>query len=230
MDRANKELLAMKSMIFKSILISFLLIPQFISAEGCLTLVGQKAPDFKAKAIVDGQTKEISLADFADKNKILIFYPADFSFICPTELFAFQEKLKDFEERNTALIAISVDQIYAHERWLATPRNEGGIQGITYPLVSDITKKISTDYQVLDEKESIALRALVFIDKDNVVQAQSVYNLSIGRDINETSRVLDAILFTQENGQVCPANWEKGQKGMTASHEGLKEYLNETKE
>lgn len=198
-----------------------------MSADACLTLVGQNAPDFKAKAIIDGQTKEISLADFAGKNKILIFYPADFSFICPTELFAFQEKLKDFEERNTILIAISVDQIYSHERWLETPRKEGGIKGITYPLLSDITKKISTDYQVLDAKESIALRGLVFIDKNNIVQAQSIYNLNVGRDIGETLRILDAILFTQEHGQVCPANWEKGQKGMTATKEGLKEYLNE---
>ena len=107
-------------------------------------MVDKPAPDFKAKAIVNGEIKEISLSDFNGKNKILIFYPADFSFICPTELFAFQEKLKDFQEHNTVLIAISVDQIYSHERWLESPRNEGGIKGITYPVASDITKKIST--------------------------------------------------------------------------------------
>ncbi len=217
----------MKSVVFKSILLSFLLVPAFIYADTCLTLVGQKAPDFKAKAVVNGQTKEIALSDFEGKNKILIFYPADFSFICPTELFAFQEKLQDFEERNTVLIAISVDNIYSHERWLESPRNEGGIKGISYPVASDISKKISTDYQVLDQKESVALRGLIIIDKNNIVQAQSVYNLNVGRDISEALRVLDAILFTQEHGQVCPANWEKGQKAMTATHEGLKEYLKE---
>lgn len=211
------------------LLIALLSLPGFMQAA-CLNLIGQKAPDFKAKAVVDGQTKEISLSDFNGKNKILIFYPADFSFICPTELFAFQEKLKDFEDRNTALIAISVDQIYSHERWLESPRDEGGIKGITYPVASDITKKISTDYQTLDEKEGVALRGLIIIDKDNIIQAQSVYNMNVGRDITEVLRVLDAILFTQEHGQVCPANWAKGQEGMKATHDGLKEYLNNHKE
>lgn len=193
----------------------------------CATLVGQKAPDFKAKAIVDGQTKEISLSDFNGKNKILIFYPADFSFICPTELFAFQEKIKDFQERNTVLIAISVDNIYSHERWLESPRDEGGVKGITYPIASDITKKMSTDYQTLDEKEGVALRGLIIIDTDNIIQAQSVYNMNVGRDITEVLRVLDAILFIQEHGQVCPANWAKGQAALTPTHNGLKEYLKE---
>lgn len=215
--------------IFLPLLASLVLVPAFMQAT-CLNLIGQKAPDFKAKALVDGQTKEISLSDFDGKNKILIFYPADFSFICPTELFAFQEKLKDFEERNTVLIAISVDQIYSHERWLESPRDEGGIKGIAYPIASDITKKISTDYQTLDEQEGVALRGLIIIDKDNIIQAQSVYNMNVGRDINEVLRVLDAILFTQEHGQVCPANWAKGQNGMTATQEGLKEYLNDHKE
>ncbi len=205
------------------------LAPGFMQAA-CLNLIGQKAPDFTAKAIVEGQTKEVSLSDFDGKSKILIFYPADFSFICPTELFAFQEKIKDFEERNTVLIAISVDQVYSHERWLETARDEGGIKGITYPVASDITKKISTDYQTLDEKEGVALRGLIIIDKNNIIQAQSVYNMNVGRDINEVLRVLDAILFTQEHGQVCPANWAKGQEGMKATQEGLKEYLNNHKE
>ncbi len=217
----------MKSVVKISILLSFLLISGFMQANPCFSLIGKPAPEFKAKAVVDGETKEISLADYEGKNKILIFYPADFSFICPTELFAFQEKIKEFEDRNAVLIAISVDQIYSHERWLEYPRNEGGIKGIKYPVASDITKKISTDYQVLDEKESVALRGLIIIDKNNIVQAQAVYNLNVGRDINETLRVLDAILFTQEHGQVCPANWAKGQKAITPTQDGLKEYVNE---
>lgn len=220
----------MKSIVIRSILLSFVLVPVFSTGDECLSLVGKSAPEFKAKAIVDGEIKEISLSDYNGKNKILIFYPADFSFVCPTELFAFQEKLKEFEERNTILIAISIDQVYAHQRWLESPRDEGGIKGIAYPIASDVTKKISTDYQTLDENESVALRGLIIIDKNNIVQAQSIYNVSVGRDINEVLRVLDAILFTQEHGQVCPANWAKGQKAMTATQDGLKKYLNETKE
>lgn len=197
-----------------------------VSAQGaCFTLVGQTAPDFKAQAVVDGQIKDISLADFEGKNKILLFYPADFSFICPTELFAMQEKLSELQEKNTVILAISVDQIYTHQKWLETPKQGGGIKGITYPILSDVTKKISHAYQALDPQKGIALRATILIDKNNIIQASAVYNTDIGRSDTEILRVLDALLFTQEHGQVCPANWEKGQIGMEASKKGLKSYL-----
>ena len=190
-------------------------------------LIGQQAPPFTAKAIIDGEIKDISLSDYEGKNKILIFYPADFSFICPTELFAFQEKQKEFADRNAVLIAISVDQVYAHQKWLEIPRDQGGIKGIAYPIVSDINKTISHEYGVLNEKEGIDFRGVFVIDSDNIVQAVAIYNDSIGRDISEVLRVLDAVLFTKEHGHVCPANWAKGQKGMEATQDGLKEYLKE---
>jgi peroxiredoxin (alkyl hydroperoxide reductase subunit C) len=198
-----------------------------INAVECTSLVGKKAPDFKAEAVVNGEIKEISLTDFEGKNKILIFYPADFSFVCPTELFAFQEKLPEFEKRNAVLIAFSVDQIYSHVAWLEKPRDQGGIQGITYPIASDVTKNIARSYITLDEQKGIDLRGVFIIDANNIVQALSFYNTSIGRDINEVLRALDALIFTQEHGQVCPANWEKGQKGITPTQEGLQLYLKE---
>jgi len=206
--------------------ILFLMHTCALSAAECVAVVGQKAPDFSAKAVIQGEVKDISLADYEGKNKILIFYPADFSFICPTELFAFQDKLKEFESKNTVLIAISVDQVPTHQKWLETPKDKGGIEGITYPIISDVTKKISSAYMTLDPKEGNALRGVFIIDKANIVQAASIYNMSIGRDIGEVMRVLEAVLFTQEHGQVCPANWHKGEEGMTPDKEGLENYLN----
>ncbi len=207
-------------------ILSLMIVP-LLADYTCITIVNKPAPAFTAQAMVAGEISQISLADYEGKNKILIFYPADFSFICPTELFAFQDKLAEFEKRNTVLIAFSVDQIYAHQKWLETPKNEGGIQGITYPIVSDINKSIAHAYHVLDEKDGVALRGVVIIDTNNIVQALNVYNTSIGRNIDEVLRVLDAVLFTQEHGHVCPANWEKGDEGMEASHDGLKKYLKE---
>lgn len=201
-----------------------------VCAASCVTVVGQKAPDFSAKAVINGGIKDISLADFSGKNIILIFYPADFSFICPTELFAFQDKIKEFDRKNTVLIAISVDQVYSHQKFLETPRDKGGIQGITYPIVSDVNKKISNSYMTLDPQEGVALRGVFIIDTDGIVQASSIYNTSIGRDIPEVMRVLDAMLFTKEHGQVCPANWHKGDDGINTNHKDLENYLKKQKE
>ncbi len=204
---------------------SLLLISSNLLGANCITVVGQKAPAFSAKAVINGEIKDISLADYAGKNVILIFYPADFSFICPTELFAFQDKIKEFESKNTVLIAISVDQVYSHQKWLETPRDKGGIQGITYPIVSDVNKKISSAYMTLDPKEGVALRGVFIIDTDGIIQASSIYNTSIGRDIPEVMRVLDAMLFTKEHGQVCPANWHKGDQGLKTTQQDLEKYL-----
>lgn len=198
-----------------------------LGADIASSIVGKKAPDFKAEAVILGEPKEIALSDFEGKNKVLIFYPADFSFICPTELFAIQAKLKEFEQRNAVVIAFSIDQIYSHEKWLEIPKKDGGIQGITYPIASDVTKKISRDYMTLDDSKGIDLRGVFIIDKNNIVQAASVYNINIGRNIDEILRILDAIIFTQEHGQVCPANWAKGQKGLDETEQGLKNYLKE---
>lgn len=216
----------MKQSIRIGILLAFALFCM-INAEEVLTLVGQQAPAFTAEAVVDDEIKKVSLSDYEGKNKILVFYPADFSFICPTELFAFQEKIEEFNKRNAVILAISVDQVYTHQKWLEIPRNQGGVQGISYPLVSDVKKEISRAYGTLNEVQGNAFRGVFVIDKNNIVQAAIVYNDSIGRDIPEILRVLDAVLFTQEHGQVCPANWAKGQNGMTATQNGLKEYLKE---
>ena len=199
-------------------------------AEQVLTIVSKPAPQFTAEAVVDDEIKKISLSDYEGKNKILVFYPADFSFICPTELFAFQEKVEEFNKRNAVILAISVDQVYTHQKWLEIPRNQGGVQGISYPLISDVKKEISRAYGTLHEEQGNAFRGVFIIDKNNIVQAATIYNESVGRDISEVLRVLDAVLFAQEHGQVCPANWHKGQNGMDATQDGLKEYLKDQNE
>lgn len=216
----------MKRMSFIAVIASLLLIGRTGYAQNEYhSLVTQPAPAFKVKAVVDGEISEVSLSDYPDTYKILIFYPADFSFICPTELFAFQDKIEEFKKINATLLAISVDQVYAHQAWLEKPKDKGGIQGISYPLLSDINKKISSSYGVLDEAEGVALRAIVIIDKNNIVQHLSINNSSVGRDIDEVLRVLKGIQFTQEHGNVCPANWHEGQETIKPTHEGLEEYL-----
>jgi peroxiredoxin (alkyl hydroperoxide reductase subunit C) len=199
------------------------------AAQLCNSLVGQKAFNFKAQAVIEGEIKDVSLSDYKDKYKILIFYPADFSFICPTELFAFEKKKKIFEDKKAALLAISVDQVYAHQAWLEKPRDEGGIEGISYPLVSDITKNISCKYGVLNQAKGIALRGIIIIDPQDIIQHISINNESVGRNIDEVVRVLEAIQFTQEHSNVCPANWEKNKESMDPTEKGLKEYLEKTK-
>ena len=191
------------------------------------TLAGQKAPDFQASAVIKGKEALLSLKDFGNKNKILIFYPADFSFICPTELIALQENIAEFEKRNTIICAISVDTLHSHRQWLETPVNQGGIQGVSYPLIADDTKKISRAYGVLDEPTGTALRGVFILDGQNIIQAASIYNMGIGRSTQELLRVLDAVIFVQENGLVCPANWHTGKKGLEATKQGLKKYLKE---
>jgi peroxiredoxin (alkyl hydroperoxide reductase subunit C) len=199
-------------------------------AEEIHTLVGKTAPQFTAEAVIDDEIKKVSLSDYEGKNKILVFYPADFSFICPTELFAFQEKIEEFNKRNAVILGISIDQVYTHQKWLETPRNQGGVQGITYPLISDVKKEIARAFGTLNEEHGNAFRGIFVIDKNDIVQAVIIYNESIGRDITEVLRVLDAVIFTQEHGQVCPANWAKGQEGITATQNGLKAYLNHNEE
>lgn len=189
-------------------------------------LVGKKAPAFKATAVVDGKEfKEISLEDYAGKNVLLFFYPLDFTFVCPTELHAFQEKLGEFKKRNTEVIGVSVDSEHSHLAWLNTPKSDGGIQGITYPIVSDINKTIARDYDVLVDGAGVAYRGAFLIDKEGTVRQETVNDLPLGRNIDEFIRLIDALAFTEEHGEVCPANWEKGKKGMKADRSGLKSYF-----
>jgi peroxiredoxin (alkyl hydroperoxide reductase subunit C) len=190
-------------------------------------LVGKPAPEFRTKAVIEGQiVDEFSLKDYLGKNVVFFFYPLDFTFVCPTELHAFQEKLEEFEKRDTQVVACSVDSPYCHAAWLSTPKSKGGIQGVTYPIVSDMNRDISEDYDVLIQNEGIAYRGLFIIDKNGVVRHQVVNDLPLGRNVEEVLRMLDALVFFEENGEVCPANWQKGRKSMKPTNEGLEVYFN----
>jgi len=204
-------------------------------------LVGKKAPKFNATAVVNGGTivNDFSLDQFLGKKDVVFFfYPADFTFVCPTELIAFQAKLAEFEKRDVALVACSTDQEFSHWKWLQTPKNQGGIQGVTYPIVADPANTIAENFGVLaggyeynDEGEITfvgtpqAYRGLFLIDKEGVVQHQVVNNMPLGRSVEEAIRIVDALQFFRENGEVCPADWHKGDKAMSATQEGVSAYL-----
>ena len=204
-------------------------------------LVGKKAPSFSSKAIIDGEkiVENFSLEQFIGKKTVvLFFYPKDFTFVCPTELFAFQEKLQDFKDRNVELIACSTDSEESHWGWLQVDKDNGGIKGITYPIIADIDKTISMNYDVLfgdyevDENDNmfatgpmIAFRALFIIDKNGIVQHQLVNHLPLGRNVDEALRMVDALHHHEENGEVCPANWEKGDEAIEESHDSVAAYL-----
>ena len=159
----------------------------------------------------------------------MFFYPLDFTFVCPTELHAFQERLSQFKDKNTEVIGCSVDSKFSHFAWLNTPVEKGGIKGVSYPLVSDINKTIATDYDVLFEEEGIAYRGLYIIDSNGIVRHQLINDLPLGRNVDEALRLIDAIQFHEEHGEVCPANWNKGQKSMKANSEGLQEFFEDFK-
>jgi peroxiredoxin (alkyl hydroperoxide reductase subunit C) len=204
-------------------------------------LVGRKAPVFKAEAVVNGTdfVDDFSLEHYiGNKHVVFFFYPLDFTFVCPTEIIAFQEKMDEFEKRNVAVVACSVDSKFSHWAWLNTPREKGGIQGVKYPIVSDLSMSIASNYDVLagdfDYNEDgevsfkgapVAYRGLFLIDKEGVVRHQVVNDLPLGRSIDEAIRMVDALQYFEENGDVCPANWNKGQEGMKATAEGVAEYL-----
>lgn len=189
-------------------------------------LVGKKAPDFTATAVKGSEFIEgFKLSDFKGKYVVLFFYPLDFTFVCPTELHAFNEKLSEFKARDVEVIAVSVDSHYSHFAWLNTPKKAGGIQGVEYPIVSDLKKEIAASYDVLVEGAGIAYRGLFLIDKDFIVRHQLVNDLPLGRSVDEALRMVDALQFFNQNGEVCPANWSKGKKAMAASTEGLHEYF-----
>jgi peroxiredoxin (alkyl hydroperoxide reductase subunit C) len=180
-----------------------------------LLLLGQPAPSFSAKAVIkDTIISDFCLESFLGKYVVLFFYPLDFTFVCPTELHAFQEYLPKFQERGVEIIGCSVDSPYTHLAWLQSPKTKGGIEGITYPLVSDLNKSIAKKYYVLDEKEGIAYRGLFIIDPKGIVRHVQINDLPIGRSMEETLRTIDAILFHAEHGEVCPAGWQKGKKSM----------------
>lgn len=189
-------------------------------------LVGRKAPQFTAKAVVQNQIVEnFSLEEHLGKKVLLFFYPLDFTFVCPTELHAFQEALKQFEMRGCQVMGCSIDSVFTHLAWVQTPKAKGGIEGVTYPLISDLNKTIARDYDVLVPNEGIAFRALFLIDEKGVVFHQLVNALPLGRSVDEALRILDAQIFFEENGEVCPANWSQGKKGFKANHSALQDYV-----
>lgn len=189
-------------------------------------LVGKSAPEFRAKAVIENRiVNDFSLVHYLGKNVVFFFYPLDFTFVCPTELHAFQDKIEEFDMRDTQIVACSVDSPYCHAAWLNTPKSKGGIQGITYPIVSDMNRNIATDYDVLIQSEGIAYRGLFIIDKQGIVRHQVVNDLPLGRSVDEVIRMLDALVFFEEHGEVCPANWTKGAKSMKPTNEGLETYF-----
>lgn len=206
-----------------------------------MSLVGKKAPVFKASAVVHGGeiVENFSLEQYIGKKYVVFFfYPKDFTFVCPTELHAFQEKLSEFEKRNVAVVACSTDTEQSHWGWLQLDKMHGGIKGVTYPIVADTTKMITLHYDAMcgeydfnDEGEFIAIgdmiayRALYLIDKEGKVRHQLINDLPLGRNVDEALRMVDALQFNEENGEVCPANWSKGSEGMKADHKGVADYL-----
>lgn len=188
-------------------------------------LVGKPAPAFKAEAVIAGQFKEVSLSQYRGKYVILFFYPLDFTFVCPTEHHAFQDKLKEFENRNAQVIGCSVDSRYSHYAWLQMPKSKGGIEGIQYPLISDLNKTIANDYDVLCAEKGFTYRGLFLIDKEGIVRHQVVNDLPLGRSVDEALRILDALIHFEKHGEVCPANWQAGHKAFKPSFEGVEKYF-----
>ncbi len=188
-------------------------------------LVAKEAPDFKAQAVMpDNSFKEISLSDYRGKYVVLFFYPLDFTFVCPSEIIAFDKRLDEFKSRNVEVIGVSIDSHFSHLAWKNTAIENGGIGNVQYPLIADIDKSVTDAYD-LRTGPGIALRGSFLIDKDGVVQHQVVNNLPLGRNMDEMLRMIDALQFTEEHGEVCPAGWQKGKAGMKGSTEGVAEYL-----
>ena len=189
-------------------------------------MVTKEAPDFTATAVLaDNSFKEdFTLSDFRGKYVLLFFYPLNFTFVCPSEILAFNKAAAEFEKSNCQLIGISVDSHFSHFAWKNTPVNEGGIGQIEYPLVSDLDKSISRNYGVLLDA-GIALRGLFLLDREGIVRHKVINDLPLGRSVNEALRVLHALQFTEEHGDVCPANWQQGEEAMKPTAEGVAEYL-----
>jgi len=206
-----------------------------------MSLVGKKAPIFNAPAIINGyeNVDSFSLEQFIGKKEVIFFfYPKDFTYVCPTEILAFQEKLADFEKRGVAVVGASTDTPEVHLAWLTTPKNKGGIEGVKYPLVADVAKTIAYNFGVLsgdwsysDEEEltyegnGVAFRGTFFIDKEGIVRHENINDLPLGRNIDESLRVIDAWHHHLEYGEVCPANWEEGKDAMKENRESVADYL-----
>jgi peroxiredoxin (alkyl hydroperoxide reductase subunit C) len=191
-------------------------------------LVGREAPDFDAAAVL-GSGEIVENFNFKQategKYAVVFFYPLDFTFVCPSELIAFDHRLEEFTKRGVEVIGVSIDSHFAHNAWRNTPINDGGIGPVKYTLVADMTHAICKAYDVETPDGAVAFRGSFLIDKDGVVRHQVVNDLPLGRNIDEMLRMIDALQFTEEHGEVCPAGWNQGDKGMTASPDGVADYL-----
>ena len=191
------------------------------------TLVTKEAPDFTADAVMpDNSFAQLKLSDYKGKYVVLFFYPLDFTFVCPSEIIAFDKALDEFKKRDTEVIGASVDSHFTHLAWKNTPLDKGGIGQVKYPLVSDLSREIARSFGILFN-ESLALRGLFLIDKEGIVRHALVNDLPLGRNVDEAIRVLDALQFTEKYGEVCPANWRQGEKAMKPTSDGVASYLAE---
>jgi peroxiredoxin (alkyl hydroperoxide reductase subunit C) len=188
-------------------------------------LTGKKAPIFSVQGVVDGsKIEKVSLSDYVGNIVILFFYPLNFTFVCPTEIIAFQNHLAEFKARGVAVIGCSVDSVYSHLAWLNTPLNHGGIKGVTYTLISDLNREIAKAYDVLND-EGLAYRGLFLIDKAGIVRHQVVNDFALGRSVTETLRMVDSLIFHEECGESCPADWQPGQKGLKSDKDAESDFL-----
>ena len=190
-------------------------------------MIGQKAPDFSATTVMGDNTLKdgFKLSDLKGKYVVLFFYPLDFTFVCPTEILEFNRKLAEFRQRNCEVLGVSVDSQFSHLAWKETPVEKGGIGKLGYPLVADLTKQIARDYGVLTQDGAVAYRGTFLIDKEGVVRHLVINDLGLGRNIDETLRMVDALQHLEQFGEVCPAGWHKGEEAMKPTHDGVSGYL-----
>ncbi|HGX92221.1 MAG TPA: peroxiredoxin [Candidatus Tenderia sp.] len=190
-------------------------------------LVGRPAPDFTAAAVMPDGTinEEFKLSDLKGKHVVLFFWPLDFTFVCPSEIIAHDHRVEEFKKRGVELVGVSIDSQFTHFAWRDTPVNKGGIGPVRFPMVADIKHEIQEAYDVAHPEEGVALRGSFLIDKDGIVQSQMVNNLPLGRNVDEMLRLVDALQFTEEHGEVCPAGWNKGDEGMKPDADGVASYL-----
>ena len=190
-----------------------------------MATVQKPAPTFKAKAVVNEEFKTISLEDYKGKYVVLFFYPLNFTFVCPTEIIAFSDRIEEFRQRGAEVIGCSVDSEFSHLAWIQQSRKTGGLGGLNYPLVADLSKKISIDYNVLLPDEGVALRGLFLIDKEGILRAMTIHDLPLGRSVDESLRVLDALKHFETHGEVCPADWKPGSATIKPGVKESKEYF-----
>lgn len=186
--------------------------------------VGQPAPGFKLESVHHGNFGHLSLEDYKGKWLIVFFYPLDFTFVCPTEILAFSDRLAEFQKIGAEVVGVSIDSKFTHLAWMEKPRKQGGIEGLGYPLLADLNKVMAADYGVLAEA-GVAMRGLFIIDPDGIIQHATINNLAVGRSVDEALRVLQAFQYVRQHGEVCPADWVPGGKSMKADWKGSKEYF-----